>query len=113
MFSLTKVSFVTVQNVVIDLKRYFPWNKFKRGSVSKKWWSANHGLLATDTLALLLASMACYRDSFTLFLCSSSEFGLSVFMARMDNSFRVYCSAETDVRETLCGKWTVHITLMQ
>jgi hypothetical protein len=25
----------------------------------------------------------------------------------------VYCSAETDVRETLCGKWTVHITLMQ
>jgi hypothetical protein len=58
MFSLTKVSFVTVQNLVIDLRRYFPCNKFKRGSVSNKWWSADHGLLATDTLASLVDTLA-------------------------------------------------------
>jgi hypothetical protein len=54
MFSPTKVSFVTLQNLVIDLRSYFPCNKFKRGSVSKKWWSADHGLLATDTLESLV-----------------------------------------------------------
>jgi hypothetical protein len=36
-----------------NLRRYFPCNKFKRGRVSNKWWSADHGLLATDTLASL------------------------------------------------------------
>jgi hypothetical protein len=54
MFSPTKVYFVTVQNLVIDLRHYFPCNKFKRGSVSNKWWSADHGLLAMDTLASLV-----------------------------------------------------------
>jgi hypothetical protein len=44
---------VTVQNLVIDLKRYFPYNKFKRGRVSNKRLSADHGLLAMDTLASL------------------------------------------------------------
>jgi hypothetical protein len=58
MFSPTKISFVTVQNLVIDLRRYFPCNKFKTGSVSDKWWSADHGLLATDTLALLVDRLA-------------------------------------------------------
>jgi hypothetical protein len=51
MLSPTKVSFVTVQNLVIDLRRCFPCNKLKRGS---EWWSADHGLLAKDTLALLV-----------------------------------------------------------
>jgi hypothetical protein len=57
-FSPTKVSFVTVQNSVIDLRRYFPCNKFERGSVSNKWWSADHGLQATDTLASLVDTLA-------------------------------------------------------
>jgi hypothetical protein len=55
---MTKASFVTVQNLVIDLRRYFPCNKFKRGNVCKKWWSADHGLLAMDTLALLVGTLA-------------------------------------------------------
>jgi hypothetical protein len=58
MFSPTKVSFVTVQNLVIDLRRYFPCNKYIRGTVSNKWWSADHGLLATDTLASLVDTLA-------------------------------------------------------
>jgi hypothetical protein len=58
MFSSTKVSFVTVQNLVIDLRHYLPCNKFKRGSVSNKWWSADHGLLAMDTLASLVDMLA-------------------------------------------------------
>jgi hypothetical protein len=58
MFSPTKVSFVTVQNMVIELRHYFPCNKFKRGSVSNKWWGADHGLLATDTLASLVDRLA-------------------------------------------------------
>jgi hypothetical protein len=58
MSSPTKVSFVTVHNLVIDLRRYFPCNKFKRGSVSNKWWSADHGLLATNTLASLVNRLA-------------------------------------------------------
>jgi hypothetical protein len=58
MFSPTKVSFVTVRNLVIDLRRYFPRNKFKRGSVSKKWCSVDHGLLATDTLASQIDTLA-------------------------------------------------------
>jgi hypothetical protein len=41
MFSPTKISFVTVQNFVINLRRYFPCNKLKRGSVPNKWWSVN------------------------------------------------------------------------
>jgi hypothetical protein len=49
---------VTVQNFVIDLGRYFPCNKFKRGSVSEKWWSADHSLLSTDTLASLVDTLA-------------------------------------------------------
>jgi hypothetical protein len=53
-FSPTKVSFVTVQNLIMD----FICNKFKRGSVSNKWWSADHGLLATDTLASLVDTLA-------------------------------------------------------
>jgi hypothetical protein len=57
-FSPTKVSFVTVQNLVIDLRRYFPCTKFKRGSVSNKWWSVDHGLLASDTLASLVDTLA-------------------------------------------------------
>jgi hypothetical protein len=47
MFPPTKVSFVTVRNLVKDLRRYFPCNKFKRGSVSNKRLSVDHGLLAT------------------------------------------------------------------
>jgi hypothetical protein len=58
MFSPTYVSFVIVQNLVIDLKRYFPCNKFKRGSMSRKWWSADHGLQATDTLTWLVHTLA-------------------------------------------------------
>jgi hypothetical protein len=58
MFSPTRVSFVTVQNFVIDLRRYFPWNKFKRGSVSNKWWSVDHGFLAMDTLSSLVDTLA-------------------------------------------------------
>jgi hypothetical protein len=58
MFSPTKVSFVTVQNLVIDLRRYFTCNKFKSGSVSNKWWSADHGLLAADTLESLVDTLA-------------------------------------------------------
>jgi hypothetical protein len=59
MFSPTKASCVTVQNLVIDLLRhYFPCNKFKRGGVSNKWCSADHGLLATDTLASLVDTLA-------------------------------------------------------
>jgi hypothetical protein len=58
MFLLTKVSFVTVQNLVTDLRRYFPCNKFIRGSVSNKWWGADHGLQATDTLASLVDTLA-------------------------------------------------------
>jgi hypothetical protein len=58
MFSPTNVSFVTVQNLVIDLRHYFPCNKFRRGSMSNKWWSVDHGLLATDTLALLVDTLA-------------------------------------------------------
>jgi hypothetical protein len=58
MFSLTKVFFVTVQNSVIDLRRYFPCNKFKKGRVSNKRWSADHGLLAKDTLASLVDTLA-------------------------------------------------------
>jgi hypothetical protein len=58
MFSPTKVFFVTVQNSVIDLRRYFPCNKFKGGSVSNKWWGTDHGLLATDTLSPLVDTLA-------------------------------------------------------
>jgi hypothetical protein len=49
---------VTVQNLGIDLRRYFPCNKFKRGSLSNKWWSADHGLLAMDTLSSLVDTLA-------------------------------------------------------
>jgi hypothetical protein len=58
MFSPTKASFVTVQNLVIDLRRLCPCNKFNRGSVSNKWWSSDHGLLATNTLASLVDTLA-------------------------------------------------------
>jgi hypothetical protein len=58
MFSPTKVSFVTVQNSVIDLRRYFPCNKFKSGRMSNKRWSADHGLLDMDTLASLVDTLA-------------------------------------------------------
>jgi hypothetical protein len=34
------------------------YNKFKRGSVSNKWWSADHGLLATYTLVSLVDTLA-------------------------------------------------------
>jgi hypothetical protein len=55
MFSPTKVSFVTVQNLVIDLRRYM--TNLKGEACQKKWWSADHGLLATDTLALLVDTL--------------------------------------------------------
>jgi hypothetical protein len=58
MFSPTKVSFETVQNLVIDLRCYFPCNKFKRERISNKWWSEDHGLLAKDTLASLVDTLA-------------------------------------------------------
>jgi hypothetical protein len=58
MFSPPKVSSVTIQNSVVDLRRYFPCNKFKRGRVSNKRWSADHGLLAMDTFAFLVATLA-------------------------------------------------------
>jgi hypothetical protein len=34
------------------------YNKFKRGNVPNKWWNADHGLLATDTLASLVDTLA-------------------------------------------------------
>jgi hypothetical protein len=57
MFSPTTVFFVIAQNLAIDLRRNFPCNKFNRGSVSKKWWSADHDLLATGTLASLVDTL--------------------------------------------------------
>jgi hypothetical protein len=58
MFSPTKVSLVTVQKSVIDLRRYSPCNKFKRGRVSNNRWSVDHGLLAVDTLMSLVDTLA-------------------------------------------------------
>jgi hypothetical protein len=49
---------VTAQNSVIDLRRYFSCNKFKRGRVSNMRWSADHGLQAADTLASLADALA-------------------------------------------------------
>jgi hypothetical protein len=49
---------VTVPNLVIDLRRYFPCNEFKIGSVSNKSWSADQGLLAMDTFASLVDTLA-------------------------------------------------------
>jgi hypothetical protein len=71
---------VTVQNSVIDLRHYFPCNKFKRGRVSNKMWSADHGLLATDTLASLVDA---WRISFlkggsTAATVNVSEFGRDI-----------------------------------
>jgi hypothetical protein len=57
-FSPTKVSFVTVQNSVIDLRRYFPCNNVRRGRVSNKSWRADHDLPATGTLASLVGTLA-------------------------------------------------------
>jgi hypothetical protein len=34
------------------------YNKFKKGSVSNKWWSADHGLHATYNLASLVDTLA-------------------------------------------------------
>jgi hypothetical protein len=58
LFPPTKVSFVTIQNSVIDLRRYFPCNKCKSGKVSCKRWSADHGLQATESLASLGDTLA-------------------------------------------------------
>jgi hypothetical protein len=58
MFPATKVSFVTVQNLVKDLRHYFPCNKFKRERVSNKRLSADHGLLATETLGSPVDTLA-------------------------------------------------------
>jgi hypothetical protein len=63
MFSPAKVSFVTVQNSVIDLRHHFPCNKFLRGRVSNKRWSADHGLLAMETSALLVDTLAQIWDN--------------------------------------------------
>jgi hypothetical protein len=41
-----------------DLRRCFLCNKFKRGGVSNKWWTADHGLLVTDALASLVGTLA-------------------------------------------------------
>jgi hypothetical protein len=76
-FSPTKVSFVTVQNVVIDLRRYFPCNKFKKGSMSNKWWSADHGLLATGTLVSL--ALITWRISFLKGGCIAATVNVSEF----------------------------------
>jgi hypothetical protein len=34
------------------------YNEFKNGSVSYKWWSADHGLQATDTLGSVVDTLA-------------------------------------------------------
>jgi hypothetical protein len=40
------------------LRRYFLYNRFQRGRVSNKRWSADHGLLVTDTLVSLVDTLA-------------------------------------------------------
>jgi hypothetical protein len=81
MFSPTKVSFVIVPNFVIDLRRYFTCNKFKRGSVSNKWWSADQGLQAMDTLASLVDTLALItrRISFLKGGCAAATMNVSEF----------------------------------
>jgi hypothetical protein len=92
MFSPTKVSFVTVQNLVIDLRYYFPCNKFKRGSVSNKWWGADHGLLATDTLALLVDTLALITRHIS-FLKGRASATVNVSEFRRDLSVALYIYA--------------------
>jgi hypothetical protein len=79
-FPATKVSFVTVRNLVTDLRRYFPCYKFKRGSVSNKW-SADHGLLATETLASLVDKLALIprRIRFLKSGCAAATVNVSEF----------------------------------
>jgi hypothetical protein len=76
---------VTVQNSVIDLRRYFPCNKFKRGRVSNKRWSADHGLLATDTLASLVDTLALItrRISFLKGGCAAATVNVSEFRSNI------------------------------
>jgi hypothetical protein len=76
MLSPTKVSFVTVQHLVIDLRRDFPCNKFKRGIVSNKWWSADHGLLASlvDTLVLVTRRISFLKGGRAAATVNVSEF---------------------------------------
>jgi hypothetical protein len=74
---------VTVQNSVIGLRRYFVYNKFKRGRLSNKRWSADHSLPATDTSASLVDTLALitrrisflkgvYPKGYTVLVCSVS-----------------------------------------
>jgi hypothetical protein len=84
MFSPTKVSFVIVQNLVIDLRRYFPCNKFKRGSVSNKRWSADHGLLATGTLAPLVDTLALIARCISFLKCGRAAAIVNVREFRKD-----------------------------
>jgi hypothetical protein len=86
MFSPTKVSFVTVQNLVIDLRRYFPCNKFKRGSVSNKWWSVDHGLMATDALASLVNTLALITRRISFL-----KGGCAAVTVNVSNSEGTYC----------------------
>jgi hypothetical protein len=75
---------VTVQNLVIDLKRYFPCNKFKRGRVSYKWWSANHGLLPSDTLASLVDTLALITRHISFLKCGRAAATVNVSEFRRD-----------------------------
>jgi hypothetical protein len=72
---------VTVQNSVLDLRHYFPGNKFKRGRVSNKRWSADHGLLPTDTLESLVDTLALItrRISFLKGGCTAATVNVSEF----------------------------------
>jgi hypothetical protein len=94
MFSPTKVSFVTLQNLVIDVRRYFPCHKFKRGRVSNKRWSADHDLLATDTLASLVDTLALITRCISFLKDGRAAATVNVSEFRRD----IYC-----VWDRLCG----------
>jgi hypothetical protein len=109
MFSLTKVSFVTVQNSVIDLRRYFPCNKFKRGRVSNKRWSADHDLLTTDTLASLVDTLALITRRIRILKGGRAAATVNVSEFRRDtlcvcSKWRVAKCGDT---LCLCSKWRV------
>jgi hypothetical protein len=73
------------------------YNKFKRGSMSNRWWSADHGLLATDTLASLVDTLALItrRISFLKGGRAAATVNVSEFWRDM-----CLCSKE---RVTKCG----------
>jgi hypothetical protein len=109
MFSPTKVSFVTVQNSVIELRRYFPCNKFKIGRVSNKRWSADHGLLATDTLPSPVDTLALITRRIRILKGGRAAATVNVSEFRRDtlclcSQWRVAKCGDT---LCLCSQWRV------